>query len=84
MITRAGTTIMLQGACTVEDADTLLSQLQDGADCMDISACTLLHTACLQELLAARETTACLGTPASPALAQWVAPLILAADQPEN
>jgi hypothetical protein len=77
MITRAGQTIILDGPCTVEDAEALLGHIHAGADEIDITGCTFLHTACLQVLLAARETKI-IGTPASAALAQWVAPFIQA------
>jgi hypothetical protein len=70
MIERAGDTIMLRGPCPVEDAETLLTMLQDGAAGIDWSGCTLLHTACLQVLLAAGVPVT--GTPAEAGLAKWV------------
>jgi hypothetical protein len=46
--------IVLAGECPVEDAETLLQQLQaQPAGPVDWSACTRLHTAVLQVLLAA-------------------------------
>jgi hypothetical protein len=76
MIERAGRTIVLAGACTVEDAETLFNQALEGADAIDISGCTFLHTACLQVLLVARLQL--IGTPADPALARWIAPFLQA------
>lgn len=75
-IERNGRTILLQGNCTVEDAETLLNQLHEGANTVDMSGCTLLHTACLQVLLAANVKLT--GTPGNTKLAQWVAPALLA------
>ncbi len=72
MIERDGKTILLLGHCPVEDADTLLSFVHDGADVIDWTGCTLLHTACLQVLLAARLPVA--GPPQNPSLALFLAP----------
>lgn len=45
--------IILQGRCTVEDAETLLTALQDYPNhIVDLSDVTKLHTAVLQILLA--------------------------------
>jgi hypothetical protein len=74
MIARAEQTILLQGACTVEDAETLFNQVLEGAEAIDIGGCTFLHTACLQVLLAA--PVKLIGTPADPALARWVAAIL--------
>jgi hypothetical protein len=76
MIARADQTILLQGSCTVEDAETLFNQVLEGADAIDVSGCSFLHTACLQMLLAA--PVKLIGTPADPALARWVAALLQA------
>jgi len=76
MIERAGGTIRLTGSCTVEDAETLFNQVLEGAEAIDVSGCSFLHTACLQVLLAARLRLT--GTPADPALARWVAPFLQA------
>ena len=76
MIARADQTILLRGACTVEDAETLFNQVLEGADGIDVSGCAFLHTACLQVLLSAHVKL--IGTPADPALARWVAPLLQA------
>ena len=48
-------TIRLEGGCPVEDAETLLRLLQeDAAAELDWTACSQLHTAVLQIVLAAR------------------------------
>jgi hypothetical protein len=78
-IRRVDDTVLLEEVCDVEDAETLLQQLQGGgampvATQVDWSACTHLHTACLQVLLAARLPVR--GTPANPSIARWVAPLL--------
>jgi hypothetical protein len=80
MIDRAGDRIILQGACAVEDAETLLNLVQQGAEAIDWTGCTRLHTACLQVLLAAGLPL--LGPPANPALARWVTPRLTAAAAP--
>jgi hypothetical protein len=77
MIRREGDMIFLEGPCQVEDADPLWLQLQQGAPALDWSGCTLLHTACLQVILAAGLPLH--GTPANDALARWLAPLLPAA-----
>jgi hypothetical protein len=74
-IRRADDTIMLEDVCPVEDAETLLGQVQNGAALLDWSGCTHLHTACLQVILVAGLPVR--GTPANPALALW-APALLA------
>jgi hypothetical protein len=73
-VLRAETAVLLQEVCPVEDAEELLHQVQDGADSVDWSACTHLHTACLQVILGAG--VAMQGTPAHPGLARWIAPLL--------
>jgi hypothetical protein len=67
--------VSFEEVCTVEDALPLLEFLK-GSDApeVDLSACTYLHTALLQLLLAARPRIAV--PPADPALARWVAPLL--------
>ncbi len=72
MIERSGQTIFMRGACTVEDAETLLAQLHQGAAAIDVSGCTLLHTACLQVVAAAQIQL--IGTPEGALLARWVMP----------
>jgi hypothetical protein len=73
-IRRDENVIFLEDACTVEDADALLAELQAGAGLLDWTGCTFLHTACLQLILAARLPLR--GTPADAALARWAAPLL--------
>jgi hypothetical protein len=73
-VLRAESAVLLQDVCPVEDAEELLHQVQDGADIVDWSACTHLHTACLQVILGAG--AAMRGMPAHPELARWIAPLL--------
>jgi hypothetical protein len=72
MIQRNHGTLALHGACTVEEAESLLGMVHEGAEAIDISLCTLLHTACLQVVLAAHLPV--IGVPANDGLARWVAP----------
>ena len=72
--------ILLEGVCTIEDAEILLQHLQDGASCLDWSACTHLHSACLQVMLSARLPLR--GTPLEPELARWLAPIVGAGAAP--
>lgn len=75
-LTFTATTVHFTDICTVEDALPLLEFLKGGdAREVDLSACTYLHTALLQLLLAARPAMA--APPADPCLARWVAPLLL-------
>ena len=50
-IRRADETIMLEGVCAVEEAETLMQELLAGATLVDWGGCTHLHTACLQVIL---------------------------------
>jgi hypothetical protein len=71
-----GTAARFEDVCTVEDALPLLEFLKSGdAPEVDLSACTWLHTALLQLLLTARPRL--IGLPVDPALARWVAPLLI-------
>jgi hypothetical protein len=75
------TLVRFESVCTVEDALPLLEFLKGSAmPEVDLLACTHLHTALLQLLLAARPRLA--SPPADPALARWVAPLLT--DECEN
>ena len=66
----------LTGVVTVEDAEPLAQWLRETpAAKVRLAACTNLHTAALQALLAARP--AVVSSPADPFLARWVAPLLL-------
>jgi hypothetical protein len=73
-VRRVGDTIFLEGACAVEDAEALLQELQAGAELIDWSACTYLHAACFQLILAVRLPL--LGTPVNPAFVRWVTPIL--------
>jgi hypothetical protein len=67
--------VRFEDECTVEDAQPLLEFLNGGESReADLSACTYLHTALLQLLLAARPTMT--APPSDPNLARWVAPLL--------
>ena len=69
------TQVRFEEVCTVEDALPLLEFLKStDAPEVDLSACTWLHTALLQLLLTARPRM--MASPADPALARWVAPLL--------
>ncbi|MDQ2103636.1 hypothetical protein [Azospirillum isscasi] len=53
MIRLEGTTIRLEGACPVEEAERLLELLQSGTPTgIDMGGCRSVHTAVLQLLLA--------------------------------
>jgi hypothetical protein len=78
-VRRADDTIVLEDVCPVEDAETLLNQLQAGASLVDWSGCTHLHTACLQVMLVAGLPV--VGQPANPTLARWAPALLAAAGQ---
>ena len=65
--------ILLDGVCPVEDAEPLLQMVQTTpAARLDWTRCTLLHTAVLQVILAARIAPA--GPCGDPWVEQWVAP----------
>lgn len=60
--------IWLEGRCPVEDAEPLLSLLQEGsASALDLGECVSMHTAVLQLLLACPLPLRC--GPADPVLA---------------
>ncbi len=68
-------TIVLEGQCPVEDAETLLQLLQEnGRASCDWTRCTGLHTAVLQVLLVARPVLR--GPCADPWVEHWFEPLI--------
>jgi hypothetical protein len=73
-IRRVDETVLLDGVCAVEEAETLMHEIQAGATVIDWTGCAHLHTACLQVLLAAGLPTR--GTPANPALARWLPGLV--------
>jgi hypothetical protein len=66
--------ILLEDVCAVDDAEILMQELRAGAALIDWSACTHLHTACLQVILAAHIPMR--GSPSNPALARWLTPLL--------
>jgi hypothetical protein len=73
-IRRDDDAVLLEDVCVVEDAETLMLELQAGAALIDWSGCTHLHTACLQVILAARMPMR--GSPANAALARWLTPML--------
>jgi hypothetical protein len=81
-IGRAEDAVLLEDVCAVEDAEALLHQVQDGAQLIDWSGCTHLHTACLQVILASGLPVR--GAAANPALAHWVGKLLPAWSQPAS
>jgi hypothetical protein len=63
--------IVLEGACPVEDAEPLLQLLQATTEAKcDWSKCTLLHSAVIQVLLAARP--ALIGPCGDPWIERWL------------
>jgi hypothetical protein len=72
-ITRGDTgTVILEGACAVEDAELLLQMLQSGpAAVIDWTRCSQLHTAVLQVILASGITP--VGLCGDAWVAQWIA-----------
>jgi len=70
-----GAVIRLEGECRVEDAEALLSLLQEDAGrVVDLTAAGGLHTAAIQVLLALRPPLA--GPAGDPFLARWLVPLL--------
>ncbi|MEO0031700.1 MAG: hypothetical protein RIS94_1458 [Pseudomonadota bacterium] len=66
---------VLEGQCVVEEAGDLVEWLvADRTRGVDLSACTGLHTALLQTLMALRPPLAAL--PDDAALARWISPLL--------
>lgn len=71
----AGGTARFEGVCAVDEALPLAEWLEEAAEPrVDLGACTELHTALLQLLLAARPAVAV--PPEDPFLRRWVAPLL--------
>lgn len=67
--------IVLEGACSSEDAEVLLQNLIAApAARVDLRACESAHTAVIQVLLAANPNV--LGPPAGAALRDWVYPIL--------
>lgn len=65
---------VFDGDCALEEAMPLAEWLEAGPAAVDLSACTGLHTALLQLLLAGGVRLD--AAPADPFLARWVAPLL--------
>lgn len=63
-------TLACADALTVEDAETLLRHVQEGAARLDLAACTQVHAASLQVLMAARLPVA--AWPRNESLARWL------------
>jgi hypothetical protein len=69
-------TLVLEGACPVEDAEVLLQLLQTRPTAtLDWTQCRQLHTAVLQVVLASG--LAPLGPCGDPFVGQWLAPKLL-------
>ena len=74
-VTLADGTIVLEGDCPVEDAETLLQLLlADQAAEVDWRTCTQAHTAVVQVLLACRRKTH--GPPQTIFFKKWIEPLL--------
>ncbi|MDO9440349.1 MAG: hypothetical protein Q7T73_05615 [Beijerinckiaceae bacterium] len=74
-VVREGDTISLVGACGVEEAERLVSLLQDHPDAVvDLSASGQVHTALWQALLALAPAIS--GEPGAAFARQWLAPLL--------
>ena len=74
-----GNIIVLEGACRVEDAESLLGWLQtDRGLVVDLTDAEYLHTAVLQVLMALRP--ALKGTPKDDFIRHWITPALSEAD----
>ncbi len=70
--------IRLEGACYLEDAEALTALLQTAGPCsVDLSACTALHGAVVQAILALRPVV--IGIPQSPFMRDLLVPALAAA-----
>jgi hypothetical protein len=70
-----GDCIRLEGACPVEDAETLIGLLQQSAGAtVDLQECGHLHTAVVQALLAASRPVR--GAPADDFVRNWILPTL--------
>ncbi|SMH33601.1 hypothetical protein [Azospirillum agricola] len=73
----AGGTARFEGVCAVDEALPLAEWLEAAAEPrVDLGACTELHTALLQLLLAAGPAVAVAVAPEDAFLRRWVAPLL--------
>jgi hypothetical protein len=67
---KGGTSIVLEGECSAEDAEALVQMLQETpAAAIDWSACSRLHTAVIQVLLAVKART--VGDCGDPWVRKW-------------
>lgn len=74
-VRREGSTLYLEGACTVEEAETLTALLEPGENStVDLSGCRKVHTAVVQALLRYRPSLR--GTPDDPLLSRLVIPAL--------
>jgi hypothetical protein len=80
-IRRVDETVLLEGVCAVEEAETLMQEIQAGATLIDWTECVHLHTACLQVILASGVPTR--GTPLNPSLARWLPRMVPPGTPPE-
>lgn len=69
-----GNAIVLSGPARVEDAEPLVTLLQEGGRSVDLTACGPLHAAVLQALLAFRP--AVVGPAGDPFVETWLVPLL--------
>jgi hypothetical protein len=80
-VRREDSTIHLEGACPVEEAEALTALLESaGRWTVELSGCRQLHTALVQALLVYRPEVR--GTPADPFLSRLVAPALIRAEAP--
>ncbi len=69
------TTVVIDGACGVEDALPLLEYMQGNATArIDLRCCTTLHSAALQVVMAVANRVAVL--PEEAFLSRWLTPLL--------
>lgn len=82
-VRREGWTIHLEGACPVEEAETLTALLEEPGDwTVELDGCRQMHTALVQGLL--RYGPAVRGTPADLFLSRLVAPALSRAGSPTS
>lgn len=73
-------TIVLEGRCPVEDAETLVQLLSSAPSAtVDWRDCDYAHTAVIQVLLATRPELH--GPPAAKSLQDWIEPVLSGADR---
>jgi len=76
-VTLEGKTVVLRGSCGVEEAERLVSLLEETPGrIVDLDACTSLHAALLQALVAYSPSVR--GTLRDPFLSEWIMPLLVA------